>query len=396
MSNTIINRLEKLFHGSSSMGEKENDEGASDVATCTKERISQPKPSGLITGNNPIENWAGGNDAIDNGSNLTLDSNHPHKTVSLKELIATRIAQTEHGDGTQANRTLSISKNDKNRTLINIDSLAASIYFWSPYAARDKEEVKFKFMPGKLKGTLKGQMMRVFNDASGNNYARRNKDTFINFSEPALVMVAKNPETPTSTLKWLAAHRSTEVRQAVAENQSTDDATLILLAEDPDENVKSSLLDNTRVTKDIAAKLARTKSFALSTKARNIYYQLDIKSKEASLNKTTDGKNDNPKQIMQNERAFLKALAVSADDSKRILVKSPRLKADWHIRMLVAGDPNATAEILWQLATNPISEVKRKLVDKYNCLLETVVNLKGHKTHDAKDILVASETQTIN
>jgi len=413
MSNAIVNRMAKLLYKScpeekqtTKPTAKPTPKSTGGVITCTKLRRLQQMQSEVITCGSLTEDWDIENTLIERNTVIDLNNlgsstnalnpNHIKPTVSLQDLIAARIAETEQVDGTIKADTKEPSAknhhtrtNDHNRTLLNLDSLAASIYFWSPNASLTKEEQKFKF----TRGRLRGQMPTPNTDLE-NNSAKRNKDTFINFSQAALIMVAKNPETPTSTLKWLAAHHCAEVRKAVAQNENIDDETMIILAEDPDDSIKNSVLDNARISKDLAAKLASNKSLCVSTKARNIYYQLDMQPKEPlPLSK----KPDNKQRIMQTEREFLKALVNSADTSRKLIVKSPRLMSDGHIRMLVAGNPNATTEILWQLATHPISQVKRKLVDKYNCLLETIVNLKGHKAHDANDIsMAASDTETIN
>ena len=149
-------------------------------------------------------------------------------------------------------------------------------------------------------------------------------------------MMASNLQTPTTTLKWLAVHDSAEVRKAVAQNKNADDETLSLLTKDPDDNVKIAALENARMTKDLAADL------------------------------TYDKRCDN----------------------------SPLLGKDWHIRMLIAGDPNVNDEILWQLANRPVSQVKRKLVDSHSCLLETVIDLKGQNNPTGNHELAASTTQT--
>jgi len=366
MSNQIIKRMEKAVYNSCS-GEKSIRERKT-VITCTRQRRLEQMQSELATCGGLTENWNNNNIQTTSPTKATLDN---HRAISLRELIAARIAQTEDPND-PSNQP---SKDDRNRTLMNLDTLAASIYFWSPYSPGGEDKTS-----GSMRSNLKGRTCAV------------KKDIFINFSQPALIMVAQNPETPPHTLKWLAIHHSPEVRKAVAKNGNIDGETMNLLAQDFDSTVQFALLDNTSISKELAVKLASSKNFSISSKARNVYYKLDIKSKQPpAVTKQETCEED----IIQNEREFLKAIADCADTSRRLLVKSSQLTADWHIRMLVAGDPNATAEILWQLASHPVSQVKRKLVDKYNCLLETMVNLKGNKKHGVKNGLAASAAQTL-
>jgi hypothetical protein len=42
----------------------------------------------------------------------------------------------------------------------------------------------------------------------------------------------------------------------------------------------------------------------------------------------------------------------------------------------VAGNLNATEEICWQLAKDPLPEVRLKLIDNYNCPVEVIEYLQ--------------------
>jgi hypothetical protein len=380
MNKQIVKRMEELLHAPNIPKCEENPpprERPKTVITCTKQRRLRDMQSELIT-NGSLTNTDGPSQAP------TLDNN---VVTPIKDLIDARIAQTE---GPEEQKQPG-NTDDRNRTLINLDALAASIYFWSPNPNLGAETRKPRFIQDKFRG----QTCASNNDAE-NNAVHRNKETFINFSQPALIMVGENPETPPNTLKWLAAHHSAEVRKAVAQNENTDEETLRLLAEDFDTSVQSAVLDNTSISKELTVKLAASRNFSIASKARNVYYRLLEVQSNQSPKPPTEMAKDKSSEIEKNEREFLKAIADSADPSRRVIAKSPRLSADWHIRMLVAGDPNATAEILWQLASHPVSQVKRKLVDKYNCLLETLVNLKGYKKPGVKDTIAASATETIN
>jgi hypothetical protein len=393
MSNQIIKRMEKLLYTSKSEEKSEDIEDIWDekpirersngVITCTKQRRLRQMQSELITQGSLIEELNAQTDVDKHLQSIT--AGHP-QSVPIKELIDARIAQTEEPEESSNRPT---PKDDRNRTLINLDALTASIYFWSPNAFWRKENKKQRFVQDKF-----GSPSHAVSKNPNNSGIHRNKETFINFSQPALVMVAGNPETPPSTLKWLAAHHSAEVRKVVAQNENADDETMSLLAEDFDTSVQSAVLDNARINKDLVIKLAASKNFSLASKARNVYYQLEMKSKQPV---SVNNQSVNTEEMAKDELEFLKAIADSADTSRRVIVKSPRLASDWHVRMLVAGDPNATAEILWQLANHPVSQVRRKLVDKYNFLLESVVNLKGHKkSAGVNNGLAASATETIN
>ncbi len=343
MSNTIVKRMEKLL-SRPCLDQKPANERSGSVTTCTRLRRLQQMQSELITLGRLVDNHA----------------DQDAQTTSIRELIAARIAQTEHDDNTSA-------KNEG----------TASIYFWSPCTSLVTEKRKSRFRLGRSQGRP-----CVFSNDQEDSSTHKSKDAFVRFSQPALIMIARNKETPTSTLKWLAAHHSAEIRTAVAQNENTDDETLDLLAQDHSDNVRSAVLDNTRINKELAIKLSGDRSLCISTKARSIYYQLDMKSKKP-VSITHPQNTDNRKDMLKYEREFLKTAANSASFTHRLIVQPP-CSADWHIRMLVAGNPNTTAEMLWQLSSHPVSQVKRKLVDKYNCLLETLVDLTGHKKSEAQ------------
>jgi hypothetical protein len=305
------------------------------------------------------------------------------KPPSIKDIIDARIAQTE---GNTKPAPPPARKDDINKTIVDLNALAASIYCWSPNASLRKEVSKPRFIQDKLRGP--GRPLKPEAESKPNH---RNKDSFINFSLPALIVVAENPETPSITLKWLAKHHSAAVRKTVAKNESADEETLRVLAEDFDPGVQSAVLDNACISKELIVKLAASANFSTASKARKVYYEVIQSNVPPHAHKPS-----NNNRTIQEERAFLKAIADSADTSRRLVVKSPQLVADWHLRMLVAGDPSATADILWQLASHPVSQVKRKFVDKYNCLLETMVNLKGFNSPEgARETLAASAVETM-
>ncbi len=261
---------------------------------------------------------------------------------------------------------------------------------------------------------------RQFSDAQGqlrerspnnkdNAQASDNPDAFANFSPAALQRVAKNPDSPRATLKWLAAHYQADVRQSVAGNQSAGEEIMTVLADDADEAVRIVLTENKALSRPLLLKLCDDPSPLVSEKAKNILYAqsksaiangLKQESKDnqivspdiSAITQTNDmpvissenaicqlpvrlrsgDKNKSEAELEIIEREFLQVIAERSTTPPRRLAELA-MHSDKLIRSLVAANPNATPEILWQLAKDDSIEVRRKLLSNYNCP-EDIIN----------------------
>ncbi len=359
MKNTLFKRIETLFNGLSSLHNRSSEHADSRV-TCTRQRRLRELQV---------------KSAVENNMHLIINRHTPVKTPL--------------GQQNDCGRTV-LSNSE---TLTNISAAdAASIYFWRPnFNWRTNNN-------GERISRLMGERSKEPTDISaddyktGNHSSNRNKESFVNFKEAALLAMAENSQTPSNTLRWLAAHHNKQVRESVASNENTTEETLWMLAEDREDAVRAAILENSKVSKDLAKKLANDKSFVVSAKASKVYYKKDMQSDEQPSSGTDSSTDNNP---IHTEIDFIKNVAKSPSDSHRLFVQSAG-NVQSNIRMLVAGDANATAEILWQVAKHPISQLKKKSVNKYNCLLETIVSLKGNSKAQAAANLSASTNKTID
>ena len=241
---------------------------------------------------------------------------------------------------------------------------------------------------------------------------KNSKDNaFANFSPTVLQKVAKNPNTPATTLKWLATHHKPEVRRAVATNRNANMEIVLILANDADENVRCYLLDNVALNQDTLVKLCDDLSPLVSEKAKNILYErnknvdINMSAKsgkyidyaqinesfiesqaaepEANFVPTVSADNLAPKSMpaLDNgnqekaeliEREFLQVIAERSTTPPRRLAELA-VHPDKIIRGIVAANPNTTPEILWQLAKDESIDVRRKLLGNYNCP-EDIIN----------------------
>lgn len=345
MRDIFVKRIETLLQGLSALHNRSLERAG--MVTCTRQRRLRS------TGMPPI--------VSDNqSSNAPLEQNDCGRTVL-----------------------------DKCKTQSNMTALeGTSIYFWRPnynWCSNSSEKRISRFAKERSKERTKTEHQIIITN--------RNKESFVQFREPALLAMAENSQTPANTLSWLAAHQNRKIRQSVARNKNTAKHTLWLLAKDDEEEVRAAVLENQTISKELSAKLASDKSYLVSTKASDLYTKIDTQAKQAPLPESDSSTDNQP--VIQKEIDFLKAVAISAPDSQRLFVQPPS-NAETNIHMLVAGDPSATAEILWQLAKHPVSQLKKKSVNKYNCLLETIVSLRENNQGNRETNLCASANQTLD
>ena len=90
---------------------------------------------------------------------------------------------------------------------------------------------------------------------------------FEGFSSKALQQVATDPDTPITTLKWLAAHYDVEVRRALAINHNIGADILHILVRDGDHSVKLAVLDNKNLSQDEIFRLCDEENSLIAEKA---------------------------------------------------------------------------------------------------------------------------------
>lgn len=209
-------------------------------------------------------------------------------------------------------------------------------------------------------------------------------NAFNNFSPSALQTVAKNPKSPLSTLKWLAAHYKVEVRAAVSKNPSGGHEIMSILSLDGEDQVRMSLLENPALTRDLLLRLCDDAVSVISEKAKNMLYEqtkFAMKNNQASTENVPvqPAVKTHPNEISTEEseiieREFLGVIAERSTTPPRRLAELA-VHPDVLIRCMVAANPNATPEILWQLAKDKSVNVRRKLLTNYNCPQEIINHL---------------------
>ncbi len=228
---------------------------------------------------------------------------------------------------------------------------------------------------------------QLFNNSRDNKEANKTICGFANFSPSALQVVAKNPNTPMSTLKWLAAHYRVEVRQSVALNENIDIEILDVLSRDGEDIVRTSVLDNAKLSHDLLVRLCDDNSPLVAEKAKNILYEKTkhlLKSGqnpilvpsvkvEIAQQAKTEKINDQESKLI--EREFLAVIAERSTTPARRLAELA-MHPDSTIRSLVATNPNITPEIFWRLAKDPLPEVRIKLLGNYNCPKDVIEYVK--------------------
>lgn len=89
-------------------------------------------------------------------------------------------------------------------------------------------------------------------------------------TEDSFRIVAENPNTPPTTLNWMAGQVSVDVRAAVAGNPSTPQETLRRLASDRSSEVRQRVANNRKAGSDILRQLSNDKNKVVAGEARNM------------------------------------------------------------------------------------------------------------------------------
>ncbi|MBK7748389.1 MAG: hypothetical protein IPI39_14145 [Candidatus Obscuribacter sp.] len=89
-------------------------------------------------------------------------------------------------------------------------------------------------------------------------------------TEDSFRIVAENPNTPPTTLNWMAGQLSVDVRSAVAGNPSTPQETLRRLASDRSSDVRQRVANNRKAGSDILRLLSNDKNKIVAGEARNM------------------------------------------------------------------------------------------------------------------------------
>ncbi len=119
---------------------------------------------------------------------------------------------------------------------------------------------------------------------NNNNIANETVQGFAHFSSSTLQEVAKNPNTPVVTLKWLAAHYDVEVREALAINESIGSDILHILVRDGEDSVKKAVLDNKNISQKELLRLCGEDNPLIAEKAKNMLHQKHNQKSKPEIN----------------------------------------------------------------------------------------------------------------
>ncbi len=115
--------------------------------------------------------------------------------------------------------------------------------------------------------------------------ADRTMQGFEHFSSTALQQIAKDPNVPINTLKWLAAHYDIAVHRALASNPSLSLDIFIILARDIDRGVKLTLLENGSFPRDEVIRFSQEPDLTIAERAKerlNPFARTDSNSRHAT------------------------------------------------------------------------------------------------------------------
>ncbi len=298
-----------------------------------------------------------------------------------------------------------VSQGDLEVTVAQLNSARTKNESFASWVLRNKQAHRQFSAQSDLRGQG-GQVSNLKEDKAASD----SSNAFANFSVVALQKVAKNPNTPPITLKWLAAHYRADVRQAVAENPNIGKEIMTILAGDIEECVRIIVTENTALSRDLLLILCDDSSPLVSEKAKNVLYMQtksaimnqSLKSAENPIvgpnptqetNKIIAKRNDFPQISSENAicksplslksgdksktepefitNEFLQVIAERSTTPPRRLAELA-MHPDKLIRCMVAANPNATPEILWHLAKDDSIDVRRKLLSNYNCPEEVI------------------------
>jgi hypothetical protein len=224
------------------------------------------------------------------------------------------------------------------------------------------------------------RMMTLISERKAQAALLQEKSVFANFALPVLETLAKSPQTPKTSLKWLAFHENANIRKAVAMNKNADLEILAILARDENESIRWAVADNPLVDKEFLLKLLSSDSGSDVQKAQNILKEMaqysNVEQKptpEISSNHIEESK---PKELRDpNEAIYLQVIASNETTPVQRLSQLSK-HDDWNVRLAVANNPHTTVRTLCLLAEDLVPLVRKQVMFNPNCPSEMAVSRK--------------------
>ncbi len=301
-----------------------------------------------------------------------------------------------------------IGQNELEDTVAQLNTTRTKNESFAAWVLRNKQmHQQLSSVPNELR-------VQIYTNNKDDKKKNNSNNAFSNFSPAALQKVARDPSTSRNILKWLASHYKPDIRQAVAENPNAGHEIMEILVADVDDGVRIMLAKNAKLSRNLLIKLCDDVSPLVAEKAKNSFYEqnkfaitknqipvptehLIILPSPAQLAAEAVKENDSPATPLKDtisepvpclkhgdknktaseliEREFLQVIAERATTPPRRLAELS-LHPDELIRCTVAANPNATPEILWQLAKDDSIEVRKKILSNYNCPEDIINYLK--------------------
>ena len=130
------------------------------------------------------------------------------------------------------------------------------------------------------------KMLTLINERKAHAAILQEKSVFANFAIPVLETLAKSPQTPRNSLKWLAFHENPTIRKAVAKNRNSDLEILGILARDENEGIRLAVVENPLVDKEFLLKLLNDDTATVVQRAQDMLDEM-TRSQAVSRNRET-------------------------------------------------------------------------------------------------------------
>ncbi len=233
------------------------------------------------------------------------------------------------------------------------------------------------------------RMMTLISERKAQATLLQEKSVFANFALPVLETLAKSPQTPKNSLKWLAFHENPNIRKAVAKNRNSDLEILAILARDENESIRMTVAENPLVDKEFLLKLLNDGQGTVVKKAQEMLLELSrsqaLENNRATLSALNDyvdaGEPNQP--YVPKEADFMQVIAAKDTTPAKRLAQLSR-HADWNVRLAVANNPHTTARTLCLLAKDPIPLVRKRVIFNHNCPPDIVLQGQGHHRTDSQ------------
>lgn len=228
------------------------------------------------------------------------------------------------------------------------------------------------------------RMLTLISERKAQATLLQERSVFANFALPVLETLAKSPQTPKSSLKWLAFHENPAIRKAVAKNRNSDLEILALLARDENESIRETVAENPLVDKEFLLKLLNDDQGTVVKKAQEMLLELNrnqaLENNRATLSALNDyvDAGEPGGQYVPNEADFMQVIAAK-DTTPAQRLAQLSTHADWNVRLAVANNPHTTARTLCLLAKDPVPLVRKRVMFNPNCPPEIVLQGQGHR-----------------